>query len=111
MSATEKELLEKLKKMAQNNPDEFRKLFENEPALKTIFEEKEELPITYFEDEYNQIDNAANDIGGQRKNLAIPGRANMYDNNEKGFSNYFLLAVFAFVIQFFITLVCIFFYK
>ena len=69
------------------------------------------VPAISFGTPANSFDSSANGIGGQRKSLAIPGRGNMLDNNQNGFSTYLLLAILAFTIQFLIVLICIFFYK
>jgi len=71
----------------------------------------DEVPAISFGAPANSFNSSANGIGGQRKSLAIPGRSNMIDNNQNGFSTYLLLAILAFTIQFLIVLICIFFYK
>ena len=111
MSKEQIENLEKVKKFLLENPEAAKQLFENDPTIKAMIAPKEEVPVTLFGGPTNTMDSAGNGIGGQRKSLSIPGRANLYDNNQNGFSNYFMLAIFAFVIQFAITLICIFFYK
>lgn len=73
--------------------------------------QENEVPAINFGAPANSFDSAGNGLGGQRKSLAIPGRANMMDPNQYGFSTYLLLAILAFTIQFVMILICILFYK
>lgn len=73
--------------------------------------QENEVPAINFGVPANSFDSAGNGLGGQRKSLAIPGRANMMDPNQYGFSTYLLLAILAFTIQFVMILICILFYK
>ena len=54
-------------------------------------------------------------MSGKTLAKSIPGIPKMYEDpapyREAGFSNYIMLASLAFVIQFVVTLICIFFYK
>jgi hypothetical protein len=96
MSA-ESEKLKTIRDYIASHPEEARKILE-------------ELQSSNIVDFSNQ--NSSNSMGGQRKTLSTAiGRAYADDKNNRGFSNYLLLAIFAFTIQFIITLICIFFYK
>ena len=85
------------------------------PQNQTTQQNTNNVPIVSFGTSANQFDTSSNGIGGQRKSLAIPGRANMIDNKidnkQNGFSTYLLLAILAFTIQFLMVLICILFYK
>ena len=50
-------------------------------------------------------------VKGNSLTKAKPGVPRMFDWDSNGFSRYFVLAGFAFVIQLIVTLICIFFYK
>ena len=81
------------------------------PQNQTTQQNTDNVPIVNFGTSADQFDTSGNGLGGQRKSLAIPGRANMIDNIPNGFSTYLLLAILAFTIQFLMVLICIFFYK
>lgn len=103
MSRHDIEELERVKRFLIENPETAGELFEN---MNLINKKEEEVPVTMF-----GASNSLESIGGPRKKLAIPGCEKLSNDNNNGFSNYFLLAIFAFVIQFAITMICIFFYK
>lgn len=95
--SNESEKLKAIRDYIASHPEEARK----------IIEELQNIDIVDFSNQ-----NSSNNISGQRKTLSTAvGRAYTDDKNNQGFSNYLLLAIFAFTIQFIITLICIFFYK
>ncbi len=57
-----------------------------------------------------QTNGSGNKSNGKVKVQAIPGVKKWFED-DSGFSRYIVLAGLAFVIQFIVTLVCIFFYK
>lgn len=101
MGTVNKEQLQKIKDFFENNPDEARKFLEENPKILEVLNG-------------NILDNqSGNTMGGKQLAKTMPGTKipRMFDWDDNGFSNYITLAVLAFVIQFAITLICIFFYK
>ncbi len=107
----DKDQLKKLKKFMTDYPQEAKKLLRNDPQLFQAISElmyDDEVPVVNF----GSNGATGREITGNRKTLTKPGVPDgLYVNNDKGFSNYLLLAILAFAIQLVITLICIFFYK
>lgn len=87
-----KEELKKIRDFIKNNPEKAYEIVKSSPELLNMLQT-----------------NGSSQNKSNQLTKSIPGIPKMYDEN--GFSNYALLAFIAFIIQFAITLICIFFYK
>ena len=105
MGSVDKEQLMRVREFIKDHPEEAKKVFEENPdAL-------QKLTGNEFSDNKSNNLEGGNSMGGNQLTKSIPGVPKMFDWDNNGFSNYLMLAVLAFSIQFIITLVCIFFYK
>ena len=104
MSSVDKEQLLKVREFLENHPEEAKKFFEKNPeALEKLTGEMTSQ---------NSVNNSnSNSIAGKQLLKAKSNIPRMFSWDEQGFSNYLMLAVLAFSIQFIITLVCILVYK
>lgn len=112
MSSTDKEQLQKVKEFLKNNPYEARRLISENPELfDTLLGNQNNQGNENTQS--NSETMGGNSLGGQQLVKHAQGSKipMMFDWGDKGFSSYIMLAVLAFVIQFAITLICIFFYK
>ena len=105
-----KEALEKARYFLINNPEEAMKLIKSSPELREMLSGLNSNSEAQKTDANSQDGNS---LSGNKLSHAIPGVPMMYnwDDKQNGFSNYLLLSILAFLIQFIITLICIFFYK
>ncbi len=117
MSSTNKEQLERVREFLKENPYQARQLIREQPELFNDLlgnnENKNGASEQPAMSNSNSQSMGGNSIGGKQFVKTMPGAKipRMFDWDEQGFSNYLMLAVLAFTIQFVITLICIFFYK
>jgi len=101
MGNVDKEQLIKVRNLFRENPDLAKEIIKSDPSLMNMI-------ATNSQQESQSVNGVSNTKENQLTK-SIPGIPKMFDDN--GFSNYLMLAILAFSIQFIITLICIFFYK
>ncbi len=116
MSSADKEQLERVRAFLKNNPYQARQFISAHPELFNEMLGSAQSNQTSQENQVSQSNSQSmggNSMGGKQFVKTMPGAKipRMFDWDEQGFSNYLMLAVLAFTIQFIITLICIFFYK
>lgn len=118
MSSANKEQLERVREFLKENPYQARQLIREQPELFNDLLGNNDTNASSMSAQptmsnSNSQSMGGNSIGGKQFVKTMPGAKipRMFDWDEQGFSNYLMLAVLAFTIQFIITLICIFFYK
>ena len=103
MGTVSKEELERVREFFTTNPEGAKKFLAEHPEILSAIRNGN------LANGENVGKMSGNSYGGTQFSKALPW---MKDNSERnGFSNYIALAIFAFVIQLLVTLICIFFYK
>ena len=109
MGSVNKEQLIKVREFLKSHTNEARELLKENPEILNSLRSNDNNGSNSFN---SNLSNEKS-MGGKQLTKSIPGIPKMFNwsDDQSGFSNYITLAVLAFVIQFVITLVCIFFYK
>ncbi len=111
MNTVDKDELEKLRKFFSEHPEEARKFISENPDLLNYINKNSNN--NQGNNSVSESKSESHSYGGVVRTKSIPGIPRMFDwdDNNQGFSNYLMLSILAFSIQFIITLICIFFYK